>query len=126
MKLRIKGNSLRLRVSPSELSQLIETGRVEEAIYFGEQDDAKLIYALEHNSQTAAMTLRYASNEIIVVLPTEETRQWAGNDQVGLYGEAGACQHRIEVVVEKDFACLDKGEDENADTFPNPKVGAAC
>jgi hypothetical protein len=35
MKLRAKGNSLRFRVSRSELSRLMQTGRIEETIQFG-------------------------------------------------------------------------------------------
>jgi hypothetical protein len=26
----------------------------------------------------------------------------------------------LAVLVEKDFACLDRGDEENADTFPHP------
>ena len=37
MKLRIKGNSLRFRVSPSELMRLLESGRLEESIRFGRE-----------------------------------------------------------------------------------------
>ncbi len=47
MKLRIKGNSLRLRVSPSEMERLLSAGRIEEIIHFAQEPDAKLTYALE-------------------------------------------------------------------------------
>jgi hypothetical protein len=126
MKLRIKGNSLRLRVSPSEMCRLMETGRVEETIYFGDQEDEKLTYALEHNSKSTEMTLRYRAQEVTVLIPTTEVEMWKEGDQVGMYGEIGTGHRRMELVVEKDFACLDKGEEENEDTFPNPKQGAVC
>ena len=48
MKLRIQGNSLRLRVSPSEMTRLLEAGRIEETIHFAHGGDARLTYALEH------------------------------------------------------------------------------
>ena len=126
MKLRVKGNSLRLRVSPSEVARLLKQGRIEETIYFGEGDDAKLTYALEHTAGTGAMTMRYAAQEATVVVSTDEARRWAEGEDVGMYGEVGAGDRRLEMVVEKDFACLDKSDAENADTFPHPKEGAVC
>lgn len=47
MKLRIKGNSLRLRVSRSEVAKLLKGQRVEETIHFAPQSAAPLSYALE-------------------------------------------------------------------------------
>jgi hypothetical protein len=125
MKLRVKGNSLRLRVSPSEVTRLIEDGRIEETIYFGEKDDSKLTYSLEHSPRLLGISMEYRLHEVAVVVATEEANRWAGSEQVGIYGETGAI-HRVELSVEKDFACLDRDEEENADTFPNPKQGAAC
>lgn len=125
MKLRIKGNSLRLRVSPSEVRRLLESGRVDETVFFGEQDDARLTYALEHSQAVSKMTLSHEAHEIKIVLPTSEAQSWVNGEQIGIYGETGM-KHRVELMVEKDWACLDRGEEENVDTFPNPKQGAAC
>ena len=47
MKLRIKGNSMRLRVSPSEMKRLLSAGRIEEIALFSQAPGAKLTYALE-------------------------------------------------------------------------------
>jgi hypothetical protein len=126
MKLRIKGNSLRLRVSPSEMEQLLKSGRVEETIYFGADEDARLTYALEHNAQAGAMTILYRSREVTVLISSREARNWAEGDGVGLYGASGSVHGPLELAIEKDFACLDNAGAENADTFPNPKRGAGC
>ena len=126
MKLRIKGNSLRLRVSPSEMEQLLQSGRVEETIYFGADQDARLTYALEHGAQAGAMTLLYRPQEVTVLISSREARDWAAGNGVGLYGATGSVHGPLELAVEKDFACLDKTGAENADTFPNPKQGAVC
>ncbi len=106
---------MRLRVSPSEMTRLLAVGRVEETIHFGPEEDAKLTYALEHAEQT-----------ITVVISTRDAQEWASGEQVGMYGVAGADQTRVELAVEKDFACLDKGEGENRDTYPHPQQGTAC
>lgn len=59
MKLRIKGDSLRLRVSRSELDRVLAGGRVEETIHFGTASEAKFTYALEVALQTAPVRVRY-------------------------------------------------------------------
>jgi len=126
MKLRIKGDSLRLRVSPSEVVQLLETGRIEEIVHFGLGDETQLTYAFELSDLATAMTARYQAHEITVLVSGQDARRWADGSEVGIYGEVGVGRARLEIVVEKDFACLDKSEVDNRDTFPNPKHGAAC
>ena len=126
MKLRIKGDSLRLRVSPTEMTRLLENGRIEETIHFTADREASLTYALEHRAHTDAMTIAYAPHQIVVMISTQEAQRWAEGQDVGLYGGSDTSDGVLELAVEKDFACLDKDDAENADTFPNPKHGATC
>jgi hypothetical protein len=126
MKLRIKGNSLRLRITPSEMARLLETGRVEESIRFGPGPDERLTYAVEFTPTAAALTVRYAPGEVSILVSSAAARQWADGPEVGLYGQAAIDRDTLELAVEKDFACLDKNDPENVDTFPNPKQGAVC
>lgn len=126
MKLRIKGDSLRLRVSPSEVERLLASGRIEETIHFGAAEDARLTYALEHAADAAAISVRYRGGEVAVVVATQTARAWAQGADVGIYGVTSAGRSRLELAVEKDFACLDKSGAENRDTFPNPNQGARC
>ena len=127
MKLRIKGNSLRLRLLRSEVTNLLESGRLEEQIHFASSTDATWTYALEHDRSTTLPTLRYSDAEIVVVLPTPEAERWAKTEQTGIYAHLNIGRNgTLEVIVEKDFACLDLSDDENVDTFPNPNAGAVC
>ncbi len=130
MKLRIKGDSLRLRLSPSEMSRLLESGRIEETIHFGPQRDAKLTYALlvglDESAQVTGTMVRYLPQEVAVVIPHREVQKWAGSTEIGIYASVDVGSGILDVAVEKDFACLDKSEPENHDTFPNPSQGAAC
>jgi hypothetical protein len=62
-----------------------------------------------------------------VVLPTLDVEKWARSEQVGIYESLGlGAKWKLEVLVEKDVACLDLGNAENKDTFPNPTAGATC
>ena len=130
MKLRIKGDSLRLRISPSEMSRLLQSGRVEDTIHFGPQQDAKLTYALQTNRNNSApddtMTLRYQPQEVVILVPVAQAAAWADGTQVGMYAEVDTGAGQLDLAIEKDFACLDKDDADNQDTFPNPNQGAAC
>lgn len=126
MKLRIKGNSLRLRITPSEMTRLLSTGRIEETIHFAPDPGACLTYALEHDARVAAISVRYTQREVTVVLSSGAAHQWAGGQDVGLYGEAATTDGTLSLAIEKDFACLDKSDADDIDTFPNPNQGAIC
>jgi hypothetical protein len=127
MKMRIKGNSLRLRVSRSELDRLMSGDAIEETIRFASEPDAKLTYVLESAIDISATTVRYSRQRIAVVVEHNELRIWNEASQVGIYASLGVgCDQQLELIVEKDFACLDGSDEENEDTFANPHAGAAC
>src|SRR5258708_38473458 len=121
MKLRIKGNSMRLRVSRSEVARLLNGERVEETIHFAPQREAKLTYALEQELSVFAPTVRYAEGDVTVLIPAGQAVTWCLTDQIRIVesislGTLGS----LELVIEKDFACLDRSDEDNQDTFTNP------
>lgn len=127
MKVRIKGNSLRFRVAQSELARLMAGERIEQTIYFSPAEDSKLTYLLEHNSSSSSTTLQYRPHEVAIVLSTADLKAWGESIQVGIYAAADLGANGVlDLVVEKDFACLDLSDAENKDTFPNPNAGAVC
>ncbi len=123
MKLRIQGNSIRLRLSRPDVARLDHDGRVEETIAFGMHAGDALAYAVEASPAATGVAARLAPGRITVVLPQALAREWAATDRVGIAAEQpgvgpdGAGVLRI--LVEKDFACLDR-RDEDADAFANP------
>jgi hypothetical protein len=127
MKLRISGNSIRLRLLRSELSTFMETGRIEETVHLGLADDALLRYGLEHESGLATVEVRHRQAEITINVPTQLAASWASSEQIGIYSVVDLGRHgSLDIIVEKDFACLDLSDAENQDTFPNPQIGVAC
>jgi hypothetical protein len=123
MKLRITDNSLRFRVTQSELATLIEAGRIEKTIHFAADEYSRLTYALEHHPSSAAARLRYRALDVTVVLSTKEVQTWGKTDQVGIYATVDLGEYgNLDILVEKDFACLDLSDAENVDTFPNPNA----
>jgi hypothetical protein len=127
MKLRIKGNSLRLRVSRSELTRFLSPSRVEDTIHFGPGSEAKLTYALESTATSTATIVRYSPQELTVSISEDQARTWSEAGEVGIYTAVDiGGDGLLEVIIEKDFACLDRGDEDNTDTFVNPNVSAVC
>ena len=119
MKLRIRGNSVRLRLSRSEVEAFERDGRVEDSARFG--PGAKLSYALER-SGGGAVSARLEGVGVVVSIPGEMAASWCGSDQVGIEAEHPCGEgESLKILVEKDFTCLKtrSGEDES-DAFPNP------
>lgn len=123
MKLRIKGNSLRLRITRPELDRLIKEGRIEETVSFGPGEHSGFTYALEHAATASAPIVRFSPPSLVVLIPTPQAQKWSLGDDVGIYatidlGPRGA----LELIVEKDFACIHGSDEENRDAFPNPDM----
>jgi hypothetical protein len=126
MKIRISGNSIRLRLSQSEVRVFTETGEVLEHVRFGASPSDVLTYALKR-TDAAEMSASFINNRITVLVPAEQGDTWAYAEQeVGMEhlfrhtpGEGGS----LRILVEKDFKCLAErpAEDEN-DNFPNPNL----
>ena len=127
MKLRIKGNSLRLRVTPSDIEQLLRDGAIQEHVQFTANPKDRLTYEVISSPSEPAATVAYRSGNITVTLPELHLKTWAGSDDVGVYTDIALGDGQVlSVAIEKDFACLDLSDAENEDTFPNPNLAAAC
>lgn len=126
MKLRIKGNSLRLRIAPSELAELLKTGHIEETIRFAPDPGATLTYALEADPHSEKVAIRYTPSRVAVLIPHADVGPWADSSEVGIYGASDVGGPSLAIAVEKDFACIDRSDADNTDTFPNPHEGAVC
>jgi hypothetical protein len=120
MKLRIKGDSLRLRLTQTEVRELAERGSVEDRVRFG--GGVSLVYRLRRDPAAASITASYAGGAVDVRLPERAALGWCDSNEVTLAGtQPATADAELRIVVEKDFACLTprEGEDES-DHFPNP------
>ncbi|WP_047497251.1 hypothetical protein [Terriglobus sp. TAA 43] len=124
MKLRIKGDSIRLRVSRSELQRLRDGQVIEETVHFPGGD---LRYALGSSPQIDATTASFRDGRITLVISSAELAMWLNEQEVGIYTSIPTAPDRqLEITIEKDFACLDRSDEDNSDTFVNPHSGVAC
>lgn len=125
MKLRVRGDSLRLRLTRAEVEQLRDTGEVRETVHFGPR---ALDYALA-SGEVAAPEARFEGDCVLVTLPRALAQAWAISAQVGISAEQALDSGSLQLLIEKDFKCLAprEGEDDS-DAFPHPGAasGASC
>jgi hypothetical protein len=106
MKLRIQGNSLRLRLSEAEVQQFAQTGRVAEAVAFGPGPDQTLQYVLAQREGLAAITVEYSGNTVTVCIPEVVAAAWIGNVAAGLSGSVdNGTEKGLKILVEQDQHC---------------------
>ena len=115
MKLRIQGNSLRLRLTQKEVLRLHDCGRVESSIEFA--PGRTLAYALEGSPHRTSVTASFDGGTILVAAPAPLITEWAEGDQVSI---AGSLQAGVQLLIEKDFQCLHKPDQRDPDAYPNP------
>ena len=122
MKLRLLDDSIRLRLSQSEVVAADEQGIVESRTRF--PDGSTFTFVLEARKIGADMSATYARDRLVVKLPASEISAWANDDEaVSLRGEVRLpCGDHLKLLVEKDFKCLTPREDEDqSDMYQNPE-----
>ena len=124
MKLRIRDNSLRLRLTQTEVRTLRADGRVTAATAFPR--GASLEYAIQCDDEIAQLTATMSDGTITILVPAAMAQEWAESDRVSLRADQATDDGQsLGLLVEKDFACLAprEGEDES-DMYPHPQAGA--
>lgn len=125
MKLRIRDNSIRLRLSQTEVGTIRSDGIVGGKIVFAA--GSSLIYCVESSPACVDPVAQFANSELLVRLPESTVVDWADSDEISIAArqllDDGS---HLDILVEKDFACLTprEGEDES-DLFPHPEDGKA-
>jgi hypothetical protein len=112
MKIRIKGNSLRYRLTRTDVDTFTQNGYLEEQTNFGGDT---LIYAIQ-SSDSDTLTSTYKNNKITVLMPQAMVKEWAETERVGFENRTPD----FFLLVEKDFKCLDNVEEDQSDNYPNP------
>ncbi len=116
MKLRIKGDSLRYRLTQTDLKNFVKLESIEEAVHFG---DRVLIYRLV-STDKERLFVTFLDDVITLYFPRHWIREWAGTERVGYDNRADPLGKNIYLLVEKDFTCLENVVEDQRDQFPNP------
>ena len=117
MKIRIKGASVRRRLSKSEVAMLVSSGRVAEETPFGH---TVFRYAVQKQPKGDVLTATFANNEITMYAPEVLIRDWDTNELVSLRAEMPLNEGSLYLLLEKDFQCIDQTDEDQSDNYINP------
>lgn len=129
MKLRIRQNTIRLRLKRGEVDQIASGKSIVEETHFA---DSVLTYRLDV-SDDGKVSASFNDNNIVIGVPLSELTQWAKTDRVSIVAEqALEGSGTLSLLIEKDFSCLAPGhhrpDEDDDDTFPHPdaRSGNGC
>lgn len=118
MKLRIKGNSLRIRLTKSEVSTLSNTGYLEEQTVFPGNN---FMYALQSVDDAGQLSATYNNNKMTMLVPASFVKDWPENEIVSIHANMPLANNQsLYLLLEKDFVCLDETTEDQSDNFENP------
>ena len=112
MKLRIKSNSLRYRLTQTDVANLFKDGYLKEKISFG---DDELVYVLQKASDKE-LSSDFKTNIITIYMPAGMIEELANTDRVGFERNNG----QPHLLIEKDFTCIENVDEDQSDNYPNP------
>lgn len=120
MKIRIKGNSIRYRLTRTEVERFSKDGYLEEHT---ELPGNTFTYALKADFDAKDLDARMSQNKIELIFPDSEKTKWFESEKVGYQNilklENGG---NLKLLLEKDFVCLDEVEEDQSDNYPNPNA----
>ena len=118
MKIRIKGNSIRLRLSKTDVAKLGTTGWLEEQTSFGKNKFAYALKAVDNGNELSAS---FDDGTITMFIPKILIKDWPVNNIVGFDSTLKLTEtDSLYLLVEKDFACIDETVEDQTDNYENP------
>lgn len=118
MKLRIKGNSIRMRLSKTEVEELVSGSLLHDSTSFGNNSFG---YAVQPVNRGESLTAGFDKNIITLYVPASLLKEWSTNSIVGFEASMPLENSgKLHLLLEKDFKCLDESFDDQSDFFDNP------
>lgn len=120
MKLRIHGNSVRLRLTRSEVERFARDGKIESVVGFGPAPYHRLTYGFAIRPQSECMAVEYSSNCITIFVSPLVAQDWTTTERISVsdhqpLGNEGC----LEILVEKEFRRM-RDAVPDPDLYPNP------
>ncbi|TRX50649.1 hypothetical protein FNH22_25340 [Fulvivirga sp. M361] len=120
MKLRIKENTVRLRLTRTEVAHFGKEGMIKESICFGAEPAHHFNYEIRIEENASTLDITYQDQTICVSVPGTIAERWVKTDEVGFEQEVDTGGVQIHVLVEKDFQCLHRDNAEEPDNYSHP------
>jgi len=119
MKIRIQRNSIRFRLSKTEVEKLCSEGYIEEGTFFG---DNSFTYAVRSHSFHSELSATFENGRITVFVPGKLLVNWPENSVIGFDAKMPVSENEtLYLLLEKDFKCMDNTSEDQSDHYDNPK-----
>ena len=119
MKIRIRANTLRFRLTRPEVETLCNTGSISETTAFAE---GQFTYSVQVDDQADDLRADFQNNRMTLYISSAMASGWNDNEIVGFEREmrlpGGGSLH---LLLEKDFTCLTPRAEDESENYPNPK-----
>lgn len=125
MKIRLRNDSVRFRLTQKEVAALAAGSEVTSATHISPSH--RLTFSLCGWTGEAILA-NSLDDGVCVLVPAGQLDDWCNSDEVSLQ----ASQHvsgdvALELLIEKDFACLaPRAGDDDEDCFPHPRGAASA
>jgi hypothetical protein len=120
MKIRIKGNTVRYRLTKSDIVTLTQVGYLEDQTQFL---TTTLVYSIQKSEQEQLIA-DLVDHRITLFVPAQVLEYWASSNQVSIENtmplkDGGS----LFLLLEKDFKCIDGDlTEDQSDFFENPNL----
>lgn len=119
MKLRIKGNSVRIRLSKTEVQALCSGTVLEDSTSFGSN---RFGYMVKPVIEGGALYADYENGIINMYVPESLLKEWPTNTVVGFESRLQLSPSELlYLLLEKDFKCIDQTLEDQSDFYDNPE-----
>jgi len=112
MKIRILGNSIRVRLTISEVQTLWNHGQIEDHTPF---TTTTLSFVVKQHD-LSKLLVDFKENRITLLIPQSMADELYNTQKVGFEDSSGP----VSILIEKDFVCLDRPVEDQRDNYPNP------
>lgn len=115
-----------MRLTRSEVSEFARSGKFEETAFFGSSADDGLTYAIER-SDGDNLSAAFRDGKLTVFIPAALGSDWAQTETVGIEGNVPiGANGELHILIEKDFVCLTRDDEDPNENYPHPKSSAVC
>ena len=118
MKVRIRGNSVRYRLTKSEVEQLKLNGFYQEETQFAANT---FTYLLKADNNVNHLEASFENNILTIFVPKTDADSWFETEKIGHQHDFKQSNgESLFLLIEKDFVCLDETVEDQSDNYPHP------
>lgn len=118
MKIRIKGSSIRIRLSKTEVTKMVQEGSLQETTLF---PSSIFSYALIRTQTGDKLSATFQDGRITMFVPSSLIQHWDTNSVISIESKVELnAKENLHLLLEKDFQCLDEVIEDQSDNYTNP------